>query len=149
MKNMMTDMKTIKTCPRRRLVETPTGIHIFCNPMPIPKDLPYSQLVSNLALYTQKEVTIEDCEKCANKKLPKLHKRISNYLNALKDWKNAKYEVRTDAEVLQIWKICQQCEALDPDTGVCKECGCPIAIDGLPIKNKLKMVNTFCAKGLW
>jgi len=117
--------------------------------MPIPKDMPYSKVVKNLPLFTQKIVTIEGCERCAKKKLPSLRKRIENYAHAFKEWCETGFRTRTDEEVQEIWKICQQCEDYDPSTQCCKDCGCPIAINGIPIKNKLKMANTHCGKGLW
>ncbi len=146
---MTKDMKHIVECPRRILYTTDKKMRIVCKAMPIPKDMPYSELVANLHLFTQKEVTIEDCERCANKKLPDTRQKIENYAQAVKEWFKIKCKTRTEKEVQEIWEICKQCEDLDPDTHHCKDCGCPIAINGIPIKNKLKMANTHCGKGLW
>ena len=146
---MIIDTLNIVDCPRRMLCPTESEMKIVCKAMPIPKGMPYSELVKNLPLFTQKIVTLEDCERCANKKLPNLRTRIENYARTFKEWCKTGCKTRTEKEVQDIWKICQRCEDLDPDTHHCKECGCPIAINGMPIKNKLKMANTHCGKGLW
>jgi hypothetical protein len=79
--------------------------------------------------------------------LPSLASRAISYSGDVVGFIAGKFKTRTDEEIDTNWKVCQECDSLVDE--FCIECGCPISKEGLTIKNKLKMANTRCSKGLW
>ena len=79
--------------------------------------------------------------------IPSLASRTISYSKDVAGFIASGFKTRTDEEVDIIWNICKKCESLVD--GICVECWCPISKDGVPMRNKLKMANTRCGKGLW
>ncbi len=142
----MIDIPHIAKCPRRLIKQGSLNI-IQCKPMPQPLGLSNKDYRDNIDLYHPRIVTIKDCEKCLGRELPSLRTQLKTYVKTVTKWGLKGGKERSDEEVQRIWKICQQCDALQD--GKCMECGCPIGLEGLPIKNKLKMDTTHCIRGLW
>ncbi len=144
---MTTDTKLTVKCPRQKIYNTPEGKRIRCKSLPRPKGLSMKELCNNLVIYTDRHVSVEDCEVCQGKELPALRKQIVTYAKTLRNWIGKGVKKRSDEEIERIWKICQLCDALQE--GRCIECGCPVKKGGFAWTNKLKMATTNCTRGLW
>ncbi len=144
---MMTDMKTTVNCPRLMVYTDKYGDHLVCKRMPLPHGLTPQEFKDHPELYTQRDITIEDCEACLGKEFPSLRKQLVTYTKAVTKWVSKGGKERSKEEVQRIWEICKQCDA--HEDGRCRDCGCTVGKGGHPLTNKLKMDTSHCIRGLW
>ena len=70
---------------------------------------------------------------------------VLRYARALVRWTAAGCPQRTDEEVDEIVKICEDCKPYyKADSGRCSKCGCRINASNLAIKNKARMKTEHC-----
>lgn len=103
---------------------------------------------------TGERVSFPACKACWDKlnykafsKPPNLMVKAAHYGKALVKWIWGGRPTRTEAEVTKLFEICKKCDWFESDS--CKGCGCPIAPESKPIRNKLMMSTEHCPRGLW
>lgn len=82
-------------------------------------------------------------------KTPNTFQMATNYAAALTRWAMDGFRARDQAEIERLYVICQACEFFDAGDSRCTVCGCRVATDPNPVRNKLAMPTEACPKGKW
>jgi hypothetical protein len=81
-------------------------------------------------------------------------RRILRFFLAIIKWCLSGFRIRTQREMLKIYKICNQCEDFLPRGGdfvgydKCNRCGCNLHYKN-KVANKIALRSEHCPKGLW
>lgn len=89
------------------------------------------------------------CEGHTSRTPPPITTQAKNYAKAVARWAADGFQARSEEEIARLYAICLECPEFDRQNQRCLVCGCRVATDRNPMRNKLAMPTEKCPRGKW